>query len=70
MSVNVGAFEVTAPVAAHIPGGGFVSMSFMLAARTRLETEAVEALVEVRERLWGVVGEFAVGLDAVGSCCG
>lgn len=48
MSTSEGAFEATLPVAAHMPGGGFASMSFMLALRILLDAE--EALVDVRAR--------------------
>lgn len=62
MSASVGAFAVTLPVAAHMPGGGDASMAFMLAVRTRLVTELVEALVDVRDRfVTGVVGVALVG---------
>lgn len=59
----VGAFEAYVPVAAHIPGGGSASMSFIDAARMRLVVEAIDAFVEVRERFWGVVGEVGVGTE-------
>lgn len=62
ISARVGAFDATLPVAAHMPGGGDASMSFMLAVRIRLDAEAVEALVDVRERR-AVVGEFGVAFD-------
>jgi hypothetical protein len=45
MSTREGAFEAVVPVAAHIPGGGFASISFRLAVRTLLEI--IEALVDV-----------------------
>jgi hypothetical protein len=48
MSASEGALEATLPVAAHMPGGGFASMSFMLAVRILLD--AVEVLVPVRPR--------------------
>ena len=48
MSTSDGAFEAALPVAAHIPGGGSASMSFVLALRILLDAE--EALVEVRVR--------------------
>jgi hypothetical protein len=45
------------------PGGGSASISFKLAVRMRLPTDVLEALVEVRERLFcGDDGEW--GLDA------
>lgn len=46
MSAIEGAFDAVEPVAAHIPGGGFASISLMLAVRTLLDI--FEALVEVR----------------------
>lgn len=48
MSTTEGAFDATLPVAAHMPGGGFASISFVLALRILLD--AVETLVEVRAR--------------------
>jgi hypothetical protein len=62
MSASVGAFAVTDPVAAHMPGGGDASMAFMLTVRMRPVTEVVEALVDVRDRFVpGVVGVAPVG---------
>jgi hypothetical protein len=45
MSASEGALDAVAPVAAHMPGGGLASMSFMLAVRILFE--AVEAVVDV-----------------------
>lgn len=60
MSARDGAFDAACPVAAHMPGGGFASISLMLAVRILFET--VDALVDV---LW------RVGLAALGSSgCG
>ena len=54
MSDSDGAFEAVVPVAAHMPGGGFTSMSLPVAVRSLLET--VEALVDIRSRVF-VEGE-------------
>jgi hypothetical protein len=54
MSDSDGAFEAVVPVAAHMPGGGFTSMSLPVAVRSLFET--VEALVDVRSRVF-VEGE-------------
>ena len=48
MSTSEGAFETVLPVAAHNPGGGSASMSFMLTLRILLDAE--DALVDVRAR--------------------
>jgi hypothetical protein len=48
MSTSEGAFETVLPVAAHMPGGGSASISFMLALRILLDAE--DALVDVRAR--------------------
>jgi hypothetical protein len=48
MSTSEGAFEAALPVAAHMPGGGSASMSFILALRILLDAE--DALVDVRAR--------------------
>jgi len=66
MSFNEGAFDAVAPVAAHIPGGGFASMSFMLAVRILFEVDVAEALVDV---LWRrvSVGESVGLVLALGS---
>lgn len=48
MSTSEGAFDTVLPVAAHMPGGGSASMSFMLALRILLDAE--DALVDVRAR--------------------
>lgn len=61
MSTSEGAFDATLPVAAHMPGGGFVSMSFKLALRNLLE--AVETLVEVRARCLPVVFPFGIVVE-------
>jgi hypothetical protein len=57
MSASEGALDATLPVAAHMPGGGFASMSFMLAVRILLDV--VDTLVPVRER------PFAEGVAVV-----
>lgn len=56
MSARVGAFAVTLPVAAHMPGGGDASMALILAVRRRPATLVVDALVDVRARFAGVDG--------------
>jgi hypothetical protein len=61
MSASEGALEATLPVAAHMPGGGFASMSFMLAVRILLDV--VEALVPVRARAF--VEDVASGFGLV-----
>jgi hypothetical protein len=63
MSDREGALAAVVPVAAHIPGGGLTSISFPVAVRILLET--VEALVEVRSRVFGP-GDSVVGLDVLG----
>ena len=63
MSDNEGALAAVVPVAAHIPWGGFTSISFPVAVRILFET--VEALVEVRSRVV-VEGDSTVGPDALG----
>ena len=68
ISARVGAFDVTLPVAAHMPGGGAASINFMLAVRMRLPADAIEALVDVRERL--VVGELGLAFAVGESGCG
>jgi hypothetical protein len=60
MSDSEGAFAAVVPVAAHMPGGGFTSMSFPVAVRILLDT--VEALVDVRSRVF-VEGDSAVALE-------
>lgn len=58
ISLTDGALAATVPVAAHMPGGGLASMSFMLADRMRLVAEVAEALVEPRgRRNVGEIGE-------------
>lgn len=71
MSASDGALEAVVPVAAHIPGGGFASISFILAVRILLDT--VEALVDVLSRrvLEGVSGGLALALGLrMASGCG
>ena len=51
------------PAAAHIPGGGFASISFPVVVRILLEID--DALVEVRAYVF-VEGSSATGLDAAG----
>jgi hypothetical protein len=63
MSDSEGALAAVVPVAAHMPGGGFTSISFPVAVRILFET--VEALVEVRSRVVAE-GDSTVGLDALG----
>lgn len=62
MSDSEGALAAVVPVAAHMPGGGFTSISFPVAVRTLFET--VEALVEVRSRVVAE-GDSTAGLDAL-----
>jgi hypothetical protein len=64
MSTREGAFEAVVPVAAHIPGGGFASISFRLAVRTLLEM--MEALVDVllRRVLLGESGGVTLELGS------
>jgi hypothetical protein len=72
MSASEGALDAVAPVAAHIPGGGLASMSFMLAVRILFEV--VEAFVDVLWRRVAVaVGEsggvaLALGSRTPGGC--
>jgi hypothetical protein len=74
MSASEGALDAVVPVAAHIPGGGLASMSFMLAVRILFEV--VEALVDVLWRRVAVavaVGEsggvaLALGSRTPGGC--
>lgn len=49
ISFRDGAFDAVVPVAAHMPGGGLASMSFMLAVRILFVVDVMEALVDV---LW------------------
>ena len=63
MSDSEGALAAVVPVAAHMPGGGFTSISFPVAVRILFKT--VEALVEVRSRVVAE-GDSTVGLDALG----
>ena len=63
MSDIDGALATVVPVAAHIPGGGFASISFPVAVRILLEID--DALVEVRACVF-VEGGSAAGLAAVG----
>jgi len=58
-----GALATVVPVAAHIPGGGFASISFPVAVRIILEID--DAVVEVRAPVF-VEGGSAAGLDEVG----
>jgi hypothetical protein len=60
MSASDGALDAVLPVAAHIPGGGLASISFMLAVRIRFE--AVDAIVDVlcRRVLEGESGGLAL----------
>lgn len=72
MSVSVGAFAVTLPVAAHMPGGGVASMALILAVLRRLPTEVSEAFVEVRERFVGVAcvaSAFTVAIAIASGVC-
>jgi hypothetical protein len=63
MSVIEGAFDAVAPVAAHMPGGGFTSISLPVAVRILFDT--VETFVDVRPRVF-VEDDSAVGLGAFG----
>lgn len=63
MSDIEGALAAVVPVAAHMPGGGFTSISLPVAVRILFET--IEVLVEVRSRVL-VEGDSAVGLVALG----
>jgi hypothetical protein len=63
MSDSEGALAAVVPVAAHIPGGGSASINLLVAVRILFET--IDALVEVRSRVW-VDGDSAAGLDALG----
>lgn len=62
ISAKVGAFDAALPVAAHMPGGGSASISFILAVRMLLVADAMEVLVEVRGRRGGEVGEVGEAL--------
>lgn len=63
MSAKDGALDAVWPVAAHMPGGGDASMSFILAVRILLET-----LEELVSDLWRVLDCVVAGLDACGLC--
>ena len=63
MSDIEGALAAAVPVAAHMPAGGLVSISFPVAVRILLETAG--AVVEVRSRVF-VEGDSAGGLAASG----
>jgi hypothetical protein len=64
MSASDGALDAVLPVAAHIPGGGLASISFMLAVRIRFEV--VDAIVDVlcRRALEGEPGGLALVLGS------
>ena len=64
MSVIEGAFAVTVPAAAHMPGGGEASIAFMLAVLMRPATEVLDALVDARDRF--AEGPVGVALEVVG----